>query len=271
MGGQQGSLTLGGSTLYGVTPGGGTYTCGQIFKINTDGSGLQILYSVYGGLDGAHPQGSLTVSGSTLYGMTYMDGANGDGTVFSIRTNGTSFKNLLSFSGISGAYPGMNPCGDLTLIGSRLYGMTDFGGANGDGNIFSINTDGSGFQNLFSFNDANGLWPLGGLTQIGSTLYGMTENGGANHEGTIFKINTDGSGFQSLLSFSGTGGTFPGMNPYGDLMVSGSTLYGMTQEGGPNNDGVIFSLTVPEPSTFVLLGVGAIGLMGWAWRRRQIS
>jgi hypothetical protein len=24
----------------------------------------------------------------------------------------------------------------------------------------------------------------------------------------------------------------------------------------------------PEPSTFALLGVGAIGLIGWAWRRR---
>ena len=28
---------------------------------------------------------------------------------------------------------------------------------------------------------------------------------------------------------------------------------------------------VPEPSTFALLGAGAIGLLGWGWRKRKIA
>ena len=44
--------------------------------------------------------------------------------------------------------------------------------------------------------------------------------------GTVFKVNTDGSGFALVRSFAGRpadGGT-----PYGSLVVSGSTLYGVT-------------------------------------------
>ena len=77
--------------------------------------------------------------------------------------------------------------GSLTLSGSTLYGMTLSGGANGNGTIFSINTDGSGFQNLFSFSGTNGDNPHGSLTLSGSTLYGMTSAGGANDDWQHFQ------------------------------------------------------------------------------------
>ena len=89
----------------------------------------------------------------------------------------------------------------------------------------------------------DGKWPSGSLTLSGSTLYGMTRDGGDSNGGVVFKIETDGTGFSLLHEFAG--GADDGAWPDGSLTLSGSTLYGMTWEGGDNDVGVIFSVTVP--------------------------
>ncbi|MGO9017794.1 MAG: choice-of-anchor tandem repeat GloVer-containing protein [Syntrophobacteraceae bacterium] len=240
-----GSLTLSGSTLYGMTPSGGANGSGTIFQINTNGKGYKVLYS-FGTVtnDGANPNGSLTLSGSTLYGMTSQGGTNGLGTIFQINAT-TGYQVLYNFAG----YPndGANPNGSLTLSlsGSTLYGMTSQGGAYYGGTIFQISTNGSGYQVLYSFGGVanDGTNPGGSLSLSGSTLYGMTTQGGAYTSvsasnsgfvgnGTIFSFSLGGTVDQVLYSFAG----YPndGNNPYGDLTLSGSTLYGMTPWGGAN-------------------------------------
>ena len=87
--------------------------------------------------------------------------------------------------------------------------MTSGGGANGDGNIFSIPVTGGTPTILLSFNGTNGEYPDGDLTLSGSTLYGMTSEGGANGDGTIFSIPVTGGTPTTLLSFNGTNGAYP--------------------------------------------------------------
>jgi large repetitive protein len=229
--GVNGSLTLSGSTLYGMTTGIITKVkdAGTIFQINTDGTGYMVLYS-FGSVanDGANPQGDLTLSGSTLYGMTYVGGDNGYGTIFQINTDGTGYQVLHSFGG--GSDQGY-PNGSLTLSGSTLYGMTSgfewmSGVSIGAGTIFQINTDGTGYKVLHSFGDgSDGACPYGSLTLSGSTLFGMAGS-------TIFQMNTDGTGYKVLHKFAGPPND--GDNPWGSLTLSGSTLYGMTESGGAN-------------------------------------
>ena len=252
-----------------MTAGGGSNGDGTIFSIGTGGTGYQVLYSFgASGTDGNDPQGSLTLSsdGSTLYGMTQQGGGNGQGTVFSIRTNGSGYQILYSF-GASGT-DSEQPYGSLTLSsdGSTLYGMTQQGGANAEGTVFSIGTGGTGYQVLYSFgaSGTDGQNPYGSLTlsSDGSTLYGMTNSGGGNGQGTVFSIGVSGLGYQILYSF-GASGT-DGQNPYGSLTLSsdGSTLYGMTNGGGANAEGTVFSIGIVGTGYQVLYSFGASGTDG---------
>jgi len=72
------------------------------------------------------------------------------------RADSQTFTTLLKFSGTGGAAIGANSQGSLTLSGSTLYDMTSAGGANGAGNIFSLGTDGTNYQNLLSFTGSGG-------------------------------------------------------------------------------------------------------------------
>jgi uncharacterized repeat protein (TIGR03803 family) len=245
------NLILSGSTLYGTTAWGGYSDNGTIFRIQTDGSGFALLHEFPGVYAYGSPSGSLLVSGSTLYGMTYLGGDHQLGAVFKIQADGSAFDWLHSFFGPTGtidARDGQKPTGSLVLSGSTLYGMTSgggVGGVSGYGTIFRLQTDGSGYKSLHAFADdaVDGRYPLGSLILCGSTLLGLAQSGGITDCGTLFAIETDGSGFTVQHKFVGNAGD--GAHPLASLVLSGSTLYGTTLRGGDGNIGTIFSMPLP--------------------------
>ena len=88
----------------------------------------------FNGTNGANPFGGLILSGSTLYGTTYLAGAYGGGTVFSIPVGGGSVTTLATFNGANG----QSPYAGLLLSGSTLYGTTEYSGAYGQGEVFAL-------------------------------------------------------------------------------------------------------------------------------------
>lgn len=135
------SLTFSDGVLYGMRRFGGLpykEGYGYIFSVNVNGSGFKDLHD-FNDTIGKFPNGSLTLSGNQLYGMTYQGGKYDYGCVFSINTNGEGFKSLLDFNGNNGALP----LGSLTLSGTMIYGMTSQGGKLNDGLIFSLVTKGN--------------------------------------------------------------------------------------------------------------------------------
>lgn len=190
------------------------------------------------GPNGYEPWGSLILEDGYLYGLTSEGGANNMGTVFKVRTDGTDYVILLDFDG---AVNGSHPLGSLYSDGTFLYGMTNQGGTNNFGTIFKILKDGTGYVKLLDFaGTTNGRQPNGSLISDGTHLYGMTLIGGTNNLGAIFKILKDGTGYTKLLDFTGTAN---GSHPYGDLLLIGTTLYGMASAGGSaSNNGSVFRI-----------------------------
>jgi len=235
------------TTLYSFTAG------------STDASG------VYTNSDGSYSLAGLitNASGNTLYGTAQRGGSSGNGTVFAVNTDGTGFTTLHSFSALrtnsSGAWTnsdGANPEGAVILSGNTLYGVAPFGGSSGNGTVFAVHTDGSGFTNLHSFTAApsngsccrtngDGVGPAAGLIVVGDTLFGAANSGGSSGRGTVFKLNTDGSGFTNLHSFTApdpsTGFNSDGNTPNG-LILSGNILYGTAYSGGSSGAGTVFKL-----------------------------
>jgi uncharacterized repeat protein (TIGR03803 family) len=201
-------LILSGGTLYGTTYTGlsdqGIQESGTLFSINVNGNGFTNFYSFTGGADGANPAASLILSGSTLYGTASGGGSVGNGTVFSVNTDGTGFKVLHAFSalgsdtnGVATNSDGATPVANLVLSGNTLFGTAEYGGANGAGTVFALNTNGTNFTTLHNFaavdpdafTNSDGANPVAGMILSGNTLFGTAENGGWYGVGTVFRLS----------------------------------------------------------------------------------
>lgn len=262
------AFIVSGNVLYGTCERGGQYGAGIVFRMNLDGTDFTNLHSFaltasfFTNIGGAYPSGPLLLSDNMLYGPTLYGGSGGYGVIYAVDTGGMNFTNLHNF-----AFPlnftnsdGMQPEDRLILIGNTLYGAAANGGVFGDGTLFSICTNGTGFTNFHNFNTAGGYAPQGGITFSSNLLYGAA-NGGYDSSkvnsgsGTIFAIGTNGMGFTNLYTFSGGS---DGGKPQGHLELFGNTLYGTTQEGGNGSiggtggDGTIFKINA-DGTGFVVL------------------
>src|SRR5439155_865873 len=229
--------------LYGVTTGGGTSGLGTAFKVNPDGSAYRILrnFSRSGG-DGYNPWGSVTEGhDGVLYGTTADGGSWTNGTVYTLKKDGSGYSVLKHFSTYDA--DGRSPRAGLTEgADSALYGTTELGGSSGAGTVFKLGKDGNGYTILHHFDGSDGRNPRGGLLSTSDgTLYGTTFGGGSNNSGVVFRLNKDGTGYLILLHFGAAAGD--GRQPDGALVESpDSALYGTTYGGGANYNGTIFKL-----------------------------
>jgi uncharacterized repeat protein (TIGR03803 family) len=223
---------------------------------------LTMIYNFTGTNDGGDLKCGVAVSGTRVYGTAYDGGAwavpgsnAGYGTVFGVNIDRSGFTVLHNFT--PAPYytntDGAHPNGTLVLGSNILYGTTSLGGTSGNGVVFAVQTDGSGFTNLHSFagfSAADGSSPFAGLILSSNVLYGTTTSGGDYNGGTVFSINTDGTGYRKLHSFGGNG--TDGGTLYAPLILSGNTLYGTARDSGVSGYGTVFAVNTDGTAFKVL-------------------
>lgn len=236
-----------GGAFYGTTYGGGNtalndgYGYGAIFSITTNGV-VTPLYAFTDGSDGEDPYSALVQGIDGNFYGTAIHGTTGYGAIFQI-TPGGAFRVLYDFpSSINGS----GPTGALVQgADTNFYGTTLGGGSNNDGTVFQITPNGV-CTPLYSFtNGSDGAAPFAGLVRgANGILYGTTI--GSQHyqpqtSGTIFQITTAGV-FTPLFRFPGGS---DGASPRAALITgTNGNLYGTTEYGGTNGQGLVFEITL---------------------------
>ena len=131
------------------------------------------------------------------------------GNIFSINTDGSGYRNVVSFTGTGGGNPGANPLGSLTLASSAIVALTSAANA-------TIISGGTAVLHATLANSATT-----------STFYGMTQNGGAHGEGTIFSLTVTGANslnFTIAAAVQNGNATVSSITPATGSLASGASL-----------------------------------------------
>ena len=210
--------------IYGSCFSGGSENAGTLFMIKTDGSGLQVVD--FGSLYGKPV--SLSLSDNILYGTTIQGGSQDEGVIFKINADFTGGLQVVASFALGYEYP---KNASVTVNDNAMFLFIYNDSDPHSGHIIKINKDGSEAKILASIPVCYG----GDMVLLNDYLYCLildTDGGGM-----IGKLKTDATGWTTLHNFSA--GEYPR-----HLVLSGNTLYGVTQYGGINNCGKLFKINV---------------------------
>lgn len=179
--------------LYGTSSAGGSYGYGTIFKLNTDGTGYQVIYNLMDPPSNGWGISAWLIFGSDgwLYGVARTGGANHAGSVFKLQPNGAGYTLLYSFNpgSLDGEYP---DAGLMQASDGTFYGTTYFGGNNYiGGTVYALAANGACYSVFCNCDFANSgiVNPIAPVTQgADGGIYGTGFYGGAGELGGVFRL-----------------------------------------------------------------------------------
>jgi uncharacterized repeat protein (TIGR03803 family) len=246
--------------LYGMTPTGGVFGLGVIYRLKPDHHGgwsFSVLHAFTGGTDGSSASAGRMILDrlGNLYGVTTTGGANGQGVVFKLTLAPAQAHSLQTLYAFRGQPDAGFPYGGLMLDSrGNLYGTTYYAGENGLGAVYEVSFIHGVWSEevLYSFQGgSDGSSSISNLvSDAAGNLYGTTSEGGAGCScGVIFKLapGTGGTWTESVVyRFQGPP---DGAFVYNGMVADGTgKFYGATVHGGLSNDGTIYQF---NPATFL--------------------
>jgi hypothetical protein len=249
--------------LYGQSGNGKSYGkqfFGTVFQLAPQSGGtwkFTTLHEFSNGNDGSGPFAAQVLdSAGNIYGAASYGGANKTyGDIYKISPEAGGGWHLSVLHAFTGASDGGQPFSNLIFDSAgNLYGTASIGGSYtncklGCGTVYKLSpTTGGGwhFTTLFEFNAEDGEGPVAGLAMDASGhLYGTTSGGGPSRSGVAFKLSRASGGmWHETVLHVFTGGTTDGNGPATNVVLDGAgNVYGVTQRGGMDGNGVVFKLS----------------------------
>jgi uncharacterized repeat protein (TIGR03803 family) len=254
-------LSIFSGKLWGTTFSGGRGNVGTVFALDPDGSEYKVVLDLEPGSPmGENPSQPPAFSDGRGFGICWNGGAHARGAIFTFLPDGSDARSVHDFDATTSN--GYLPTGPLVSFGSFLYGVTDGGGPNAVGTVYSFNSQGTGFRILHGFGagHADGAEPAGAILIVGGVIYGTTVFGGANDQGVVYALGT-GDNFSILRSFEFD--ATDGRLPHAGLVLASGLLHGTTLGGGPKKYGTVFEIGLDGTGYRQAWTFGQTILDGW--------
>jgi len=217
---------------------------GAIYKTDTTTNTVSLLYEF---TNNNKAQGSLVLANNGKLYCLGNTGTNNESRIYSFDLSTNTYTNEYEINGNAKTW---DLGGMVNASNGLLYGVTQRGGNDDKGMLFSFNTGNSDFTKLYDFNTSNGSEPVASMIQAtNGNLYGVTSYGGSNDHGVIFSFDISTNTYTKLFDFVQSTGESPSSPLY---QASDGKLYGVTMTGGSSFQGVLYSFDI-NSNTYTVL------------------
>lgn len=254
LGASSGQPYDGTSPLYGTTFGGGPNNTGVAFQLLKSGAKWKNFPSFQAGTD-TRAGFAIGADATNFYFTTHAVAHGSNGSIYKATPDGGGGFNFEKFWDFckGACKDGGDPNGIVLDQPGNIYGTTEQGGTHNKGDLLKIafNKKLHSYHEFCSSSNCSDGDNSGSdygalLLTSGGDIWGTTRYGGGHnidHDGkgggTIFRIA--GGKFKKLYSFCAKAACTDGEGPSGNLVTDGTTFYGVTNRGGANTQGSVFS------------------------------